>query len=96
MSVDIIPSGIFQGFQSFIFLIGIYILFKIFRAGLASFMGILVIGFVCLVFAAVTPFIPDGPPEQFNITKSDMQYITDMQTKGYFDYDYAVNLFWGE
>lgn len=96
MLFDLVPKEILYGAQVIVGLLAFYVLLKILKAGVIGVFGLLAVGFVFLVISGAAPFIPDGPPEYFKITKSDMVYMKDMQEKGYFDYEFGVNLFFGE
>ena len=94
--IEFVPLIKERFFEMVVFLIIVSILVKLLKLAKASFIVFLVIGTAALIFSAAIPFIPESPPEKFKITESDMEYITDMQEKGYFDYEFAEKLFWGE
>jgi hypothetical protein len=80
-----------------ILIIGLVILIlKFAKTALAGFVAILVFGFIGIVIFAALPFMPTEPPEQFDISESDMRYIDQMQKEGRFDYEFGYNLFFGE
>ena len=96
MLMDHIPPEVFTVISPVLFIGVILLILKFAKTALAGFVAILIFGFIGIVIVAALPFMPTGPPEQFDISESDMRYIDQMQKEGWFDYEFGYNLFFEE
>ena len=96
MLMDHLPYEVMAVVTPVLFISLVVLIFKLAKTALAGFVAILVFGFLGIVILAALPYMPTSPPEQFDISEADMQYIDKMQKEGSFDYEFGYDLFFGE
>lgn len=96
MLMDHVPYEVMAVVSPVLFIGLVVLILKFAKTALAGFVAITVFGFFGIVILAALPFMPTSPPEQFDISRSDMEYIDQMQKEGTFDYEFGYELFFGE